>query len=488
MREIVDPIDQTTDVKNCLAYLVSEPGVDAARVGLWGSSYGGGHVVFTAGGDDRVKAVVAQIGGYGFPDSARETARGRQADRARGTIDPPVPQGGLDATPGLKGTPDIARMAEHFPLRAAQNVRVPVLFMDAEFEELMDRHQHGEAAYKIVRENAPSEYHTFPGKHYDVYDKFFQPSVDMALDWYAKHRTRRHFMQNIAGKVAVVTGGASGIGLALAQAFGAEDAKVVIADIEQGALDRAADQLRSSGYDVLGVLCDVSKFDQVEALTRAAVERFGKVHIVCNNAGVSITGPIFEVSLDDWRWVYGVNVWGIIHGIKAFVPMLMAQDEDTHVVNVASLASFNGTGEHAPYCSSKAAALSLSQALFSEMAALDTKVGVSVVCPGMVATAIHKSWRNRPKEDRPWSDREFADERFVQGSDRFQGSGAPPEEIARLTLEAIKQNRFYVFNGERWSQYVRAFTEPAVKGENPPVLTWGEDRRPKAEPASAAAE
>ena len=187
LREIVDPIDQTTDIKNCLAYLLSEEGVDASRIGLWGSSYGGGHVVFTAGNDDRVRAVVAQIGGYGFPPEYRDAARARQADRARGRIDPPVPQHGLDGTPGLKGTPDIARMVEHFPLRAADQVRVPTLIMDAEFEELNDRHKHGEAAHAIIKRNAPSEYHTFPGKHYDVYDEFFQPSVDLALYWFDKH-------------------------------------------------------------------------------------------------------------------------------------------------------------------------------------------------------------------------------------------------------------------------------------------------------------
>jgi dienelactone hydrolase len=187
LREIVDPIDQTTDVKNCLAYLATEEGVDVSRIGLWGSSYGAGHVVFTAGADDRVKAVVAQIGGYGFPPQYRDAARRRQADRARGLIDPPVPQHGLDAIPGLKGTPDIARMVEHFPLRAAEQVRAPTLIIDAEFEELNDRHHHGEEAYKIIQRHAPSAYRTFPGKHYDVYDEFFQPSVHLALDWFDKY-------------------------------------------------------------------------------------------------------------------------------------------------------------------------------------------------------------------------------------------------------------------------------------------------------------
>ena len=286
-------------------------------------------------------------------------------------------------------------------------------------------------------------------------------------------------MKTLGGKVAVITGGASGIGLCMAEAFGAEGMKLVLGDVEQGALDRTVKALTDRGYETLGVLCDVAKFEQVEALARAALDRFGKIHLVCNNAGVSITGPIFEMSLDDWRWVYDVNVWGVIHGIKAFVPILMKQGEEAHVVNTASLAAFNGTGDHAPYCSSKAAVLSLSQALYSEMAAYDTKIGVSIVCPGMVNTAINKSWRNRPQGDTPWSEREFKDQAYVKGSDSFQSAGVEPSEIARVTLEAVKKNRFYVFNGEGWPGYVDRFVKPILTAANPPVLTWGPDLRPE---------
>ncbi len=284
-------------------------------------------------------------------------------------------------------------------------------------------------------------------------------------------------MQNLAGKVAVITGGASGIGLWMARAFTKANMKVVLADIEQSALDAAVDALKQDGHEAVGTLCDVAKFDQVKALRETAVARFGPIHVLCNNAGVSITGPIFEMSLDDWRWVYDVNIWGVIHGIKAFVPMMMAHGEEAHVVNTASLASFNGTGDHAPYCSSKAAVLSLSQALYSEMAAFRTRIGVSVVCPGMVDTAINKSWRNRPRGDTPWSDREYADDRFVEGSEKFQSAGVHPEEIARLTMQAIKDNRFYVFNDEHWREYVSRSLDPIKAGANPPVITWGTDLR-----------
>lgn len=187
LREIVDPIDHTTDVKNCLAYLVSEPDIDRGRIGLWGTSYGAGHAVFVAGYDDRIKAVVAQIGGFGFPSEHKEWARSRASEKARGKFDPVVPQGGQDAVPGLKGTPDVARMAEHSPLIAAARVRAPALIIDAEFEELNNRYEHGFAAYMMIRQNTAAEYHTYPCKHYAVYDEFFEPSTDLALRWFEKY-------------------------------------------------------------------------------------------------------------------------------------------------------------------------------------------------------------------------------------------------------------------------------------------------------------
>jgi NAD(P)-dependent dehydrogenase (short-subunit alcohol dehydrogenase family) len=223
----------------------------------------------------------------------------------------------------------------------------------------------------------------------------------------------------------------------------------------------------------------------VQALAETTLAAFGKVHVVVNNAGVSITGPIWKLTMDDWRWVYDVNVWGVVHGVKVFTPILIDQGEPAHIINTASLASFNGTGEHSPYCSSKAAVLSISQSLYSELRARDTQIGVSVVCPGMVATQIHKSNRNRPREDQPWSDREWADEAHAQGSDVFQGNGVSPSIIAEATLEALKANRFYVFHGERWKDMIGAISQRTLSGQNPAVVTWGPDLRPKATTAVA---
>lgn len=188
LRELVDPLDQIADIRACLAWLLSEDGVDPARVGLWGSSYGGGLVVSVTGSDERVKATVAQIGSYGPPREAwfAELARRRMADKARGLIDPAIPQG-IDTTPGLAGTPDVARMIGHAPLEAAARIRVPTLFIDAENEEYGEPALQGGGAYEVVRRNAVAERHTFPCTHYEVYDRFLAPSLKLALDWFARH-------------------------------------------------------------------------------------------------------------------------------------------------------------------------------------------------------------------------------------------------------------------------------------------------------------
>ena len=285
-------------------------------------------------------------------------------------------------------------------------------------------------------------------------------------------------VQDFDGRTAVITGGASGIGLAFAHRFGRAGARVMIADIEADALAAAVDQLTAAGIDAAGQRCDVADEAAVVALAAATRARFGDTHLLFNNAGVSITGPSWQVSADDWRWVWDVNVRGVVNGIRAFLPGMIAHGGGGHVLNTGSLASFNGNGDHAPYCSSKAAVLGLSQSLYSEMQALMTGIGVSIVCPGMVATKINQSWRNRPAGDRGWSDREFADETFRANSDAFQGAGIAPEAVADSTFDAVREGRFYVFTGPAWPRFMAGTIGRAIRAENPPVLTWGEDRRP----------
>lgn len=287
-------------------------------------------------------------------------------------------------------------------------------------------------------------------------------------------------MRTLEGRVAVITGGASGIGLAMAETFGAQGMKLVVSDIETVALGRAVDDLKQKGFEVLGVPTDVRQYADVEALRAAALDRFEKIHVVCLNAGVSITGPVWKMTLDDWRWVYEVNVWGVIHGIKAFTPYLIEQNEAAHIVTTASMAAFDPIGEHAPYCSSKAAVWSMTQALHSELVAANTPIGVSLVCPGMVATQIHKSFRNRPAGDKPWSDREFADADYIKGTDAFQGRGIPPKIVADAVVAAVKENRFWVFTNPKSSEHLASRLRAVIHSEQPDVRTWGPDMRPVA--------
>ncbi|TCJ38875.1 SDR family NAD(P)-dependent oxidoreductase [Parafrankia sp. BMG5.11] len=288
-------------------------------------------------------------------------------------------------------------------------------------------------------------------------------------------------MRDFSSKAAVITGGASGIGLAFAERFGRAGCRILIADIEGQAIESAVSHLTGQGIEAHGHQVDVADFSAVEGLAAAAADKLGNVHLLFNNAGVSITGPTWLMAEDDWRWVWDVNVWGVVNGIRAFLPAMLAHGEGGHVINTGSLASFNGNGDHAPYCSSKAAVLGLSQSLYSEMKAMITGIGVSIVCPGMVATRIHQSWRNRPDDDRPWSDREFANKAFLAGSEEFQGRGMAPEQIAQSTFEAVQEDRFYVFSGANWRAFMEGTVARAVRGENPFVLTWGEDRRPESE-------
>ncbi len=285
-------------------------------------------------------------------------------------------------------------------------------------------------------------------------------------------------MKTWAEKVAVVTGGASGIGLALARGLVRRGVKVVLADIEEAALEAAAQELRSLGGAVACRRTDVSDFVQMQQLADFCEKTFGHVHLLFNNAGVLIMGPTWELNVDDWRWVFGVNVDGVIHGIKAFVPRMLAHGEEAYVVNTGSLACFSGHGDYAPYSASKAAVLSISQSFYSEMRAMMTNIGVSIVCPGVVQTRIHESWRNRPPEHSPWSRREMEDPARIASSLEYRSQGKTPEEIAEIVFHGMMGEKFYIFTDEHADRFVHAVVDPAIEQRNPLVTTWGIDNRP----------
>jgi NAD(P)-dependent dehydrogenase (short-subunit alcohol dehydrogenase family) len=252
-------------------------------------------------------------------------------------------------------------------------------------------------------------------------------------------------MDTFEGKTAVVTGAASGIGLALARRFGAEGMKLVLADIEADALDQATDALRAEGAEVVSRVTDVSKGDQVDALAAAALDAFGAVHLVANNAGVGGGGQMDTLTTADWEWVLGVNLWGVIHGMRVFLPMLLEQGEG-HIVNTASVAGLFAAPFMGPYNASKFAVVALSETTYNELAMVGSPVGISVLCPSWVRTRIHESARNRPDELRgPDAGAEAERDEMVAGVIAgLIAGGISPEDVADQVVDAVAAKRFYI--------------------------------------------
>ena len=251
-------------------------------------------------------------------------------------------------------------------------------------------------------------------------------------------------MEQFEGRVAVVTGAASGIGKALAERFAAEGMKVVLADVEPEPLDDAVETIRSTGADVLGVRTDVSSADQLQALADATLERFGAVHVLCNNAGVETGAAFADIAPSAWEWVLGVNLWGMLHGCRIFLPLIREQGEG-HVVNTASLAAFaTGLPTFAPYTTSKFAILAASECLALELLAGGEEIGVSVLCPGVVNTRMCEAERNRPA-DVPSSEGDPMHESILAQLRRLAAStGMDPADVAEMVVDAIRERRFFV--------------------------------------------
>ena len=246
-------------------------------------------------------------------------------------------------------------------------------------------------------------------------------------------------MQNLSGKVAFITGGASGIGLSMAQAFGAEGMSVVLADIEPEALERAVAGLRERQIRAEGVVADVASRASIQAAAEATLAAFGKVHVVCNNAGVGAGGMMDAVTPSDWDWVIDVNLKGVVYGVETFVPLIAAHGEGGHFVNTASLAGMVSPPGMEPYCATKFAVVAMSEGWREQLAAKD--IGVSVLCPGFVKTRINESRRNRQASYGP-------DERAPPPADAPPSrvlSGIPVEPVGRRVVEAVKGNELYVF-------------------------------------------
>ena len=245
------------------------------------------------------------------------------------------------------------------------------------------------------------------------------------------------------GQVAVVTGAGSGIGLALAHAFAREGLSIVLADVQVDALAAATTAIGEHGVQTLARQVDVSKSEQVEALAAAAIERFGRVHVVCNNAGVSPNGDPWMGPISTWEWVMGVNFWGVVHGIRAFLPH-MVMSGGGHIVNTASIAGLY-PGFAASYDASKHAVVAVSEGLYHSMQSAGLPVGVSCLCPGWVRTGILDSDRNWPAEmgERPPVDP--VSEVAMKYVRRAIDEGMTPGVVADLVLHAVRDQKFWVF-------------------------------------------
>lgn len=275
-------------------------------------------------------------------------------------------------------------------------------------------------------------------------------------------------MKDFKDKVAVVTGGASGIGKAMAARFGAEGMKVVLADVQPDALAATEAEFKAKGIETLAVRCDVSKADAVQDLADRTVAAFGGVHILCNNAGVAAPGPAWERTLADWEWVVGVNLWAVIHGVRSFVPIMMKQGEG-HVVNTASMAGLIVGPGMPTYFVTKHGVVALSESLHHDLTAYGSKVGVSVLCPGWVKTGIVDSARNRPedlKNEAGTGESPGAAmmEKMVRA---LVESGQSPESVAERVFEAVRDRKFYILTHPEMKGAIRQRMTDVLEERNP---------------------
>jgi len=252
-------------------------------------------------------------------------------------------------------------------------------------------------------------------------------------------------MRELAGKTAFVTGGASGIGLALGRAFAEAGMNVMLADIEAEALEAAVANLSQVGPAVSGVQCDVADAESVERAAKASLEAFEKVHVVCNNAGVAAGGGVDAISLKSWRWVIDVNLMGVLHGVRAFLPHMRAHGEGGHFVNTASMAGMNSGMGFSPYSASKFAVVNMSEGLASQLKPLG--IGVSVLCPGFVRTRISESGRTRQERYGPNVIPDAASPAGVFGQQiaALVQAGIDPADVAAQVLDAVRADQLYVF-------------------------------------------
>ncbi len=271
-------------------------------------------------------------------------------------------------------------------------------------------------------------------------------------------------MNHFKDRVAVVTGAASGIGLATATCLAAEGMNVVLADIQEDALEAAVSTLQKSGYEVHGVITDVSKPEQIQALADETVAHYGKVNVVHNNAGVVRAGSLEELSLEDWYWVMNVDLWSVIHGVRIFLPLVKASGEG-HIVNTASSAGLQATPNIGPYNVAKFGVIALTETLKLELNEAQSPIGASVLCPGAVATRICESDRNREATGIGAGKRSDAESSFKKAAGVIVDAGLPPTQVAELVVAAIRSGAFWILPHRQWIDVMRERVGGMESGE-----------------------
>ncbi len=276
-------------------------------------------------------------------------------------------------------------------------------------------------------------------------------------------------MRDLQGKVAVVTGAGSGIGRELAIACAREGMSVVLADVDAAGMRATAEAIAPLGREALEVRCDVSKPDEVENLAARAYERFGAVHLLFNNAGVGVAGPTWTSTVEDWTWILGINVMGVVHGIRAFVPRMLSRGDECHIVNTASVAGFLSIPGSSAYCASKHAVATISECLRHELRLEKARIGVSVLAPAFVPTGIFDSARNRPAELAATNPLAKPYEEAVRKA--VLAGKISAAEIAAITLEAVKSARFYIFPHTRIKASIETRSHDILEERDPTDLS-----------------